>query len=191
MSEYLPDGTELTGTGWALQNPKDYIDVLKYIIPEAVAQSGVSSKDIIGIGLDFTSCTMLPVDENNVPLCLLVKNVSRPHAWVKLWKHHGAQKQADEINELLKKRGEIDNIQFGGKISSELLLPKILQIVEEDPELYDEAASFLEVGDWLTQILTNGRKRSGNLAGIRQCGRRKQDILQKISCCSCHPNWKI
>ena len=115
----------------------------------------------------------------------------KTHAWVKLWKHHGAQKQADEINELLKKRGEIDNIQFGGKISSELLLPKILQIVEEDPELYDEAASFLEVGDWLTQILTNGRKRSGNLAGIRQCGRRKQDILQKISCCSCHPNWKI
>ena len=54
----------------------------------------------------------------------IVKNVSRPHAWVKLWKHHGAQKQADEINELLKKRGEIDNIQFGGKISSELLLPK-------------------------------------------------------------------
>lgn len=186
MSEYLPDGTELTGTGWALQNPKDYIDVLKYIIPEAVAQSGVSSKDIIGIGLDFTSCTMLPVDENNVPLCLLVKNVSRPHAWVKLWKHHGAQKQADEINELLKKRGEIDNIQFGGKISSELLLPKILQIVEEDPELYDEAASFLEVGDWLTQILTNGRKRSGNLAGYKamwtpETGYPSKDFLLQLS----------
>lgn len=186
MSEYLPDGTELTGTGWALQNPKNYIDVLKYIIPEAVAQSGVSSKDIIGIGLDFTSCTMLPVDENNVPLCLLVKNVSRPHAWVKLWKHHGAQKQADEINELLKKRGEIDNIQFGGKISSELLLPKILQIVEEDPELYDEAASFLEVGDWLTQILTNGRKRSGNLAGYKamwtpETGYPSKDFLLQLS----------
>ena len=77
-SEYLPDGTELTGTGWALQNPKDYIDVLKYIIPEAVALSGVSSKDIIGIGLDFTSCTMLPVDENNVTKKKLVKNSFLP-----------------------------------------------------------------------------------------------------------------
>lgn len=115
MSEYLPDGTELTGTGWALQNPKDYIDVLKYIIPEAVAQSGVSSKDIIGIGLDFTSCTMLPVDENNVPLCLLVKNVSRPHAWVKLWKHHGAQKQADEINELLKREAKLTTFNLEEK----------------------------------------------------------------------------
>ena len=100
-------------------------------------------------------------------------------AWAK-------KKQADEINELLKKRGEIDNIQFGGKISSELLLPKILQIVEEDPELYDEAASFLEVGDWLTQILTNGRKRSGNLAGYKamwtpETGYPSKDFLLQLS----------
>lgn len=186
MSERLPDGTELIGTGWALQDPEDYIDVLKYIIPEAVSQSGVSPKDIIGIGLDFTSCTMLPVNKDNVPLCMIEKNISKPHAWVKLWKHHGAQEQADKINKLLEKRGEIDNIQFGGKISSELLLPKILQIVEEDPEIYDEASGFLEAGDWLTQILTGGRKRSGNLAGYKamwtpDTGYPSEDFLTELS----------
>lgn len=186
MSECLPDGTELTGTGWALQDPEDYIDVLKYIIPEVVAQSGISPKDIIGMGLDFTSCTMLPVDKDNVPLCMIEKNKSKPHAWVKLWKHHGAQEQADKINKLLEKRGEIDNIQFGGKISSELLLPKILQIVEEDPEIYDEADGFLEAGDWLTQILTGGRKRSGNLAGYKamwtpETGYPSEDFLVELS----------
>lgn len=186
MSECLPDGTKLNGTGWALQDPADYIDVLKFIIPEAIKQSGVSKEDIIGIGLDFTSCTMLPVNECNVPLCLVEKNVSRPHAWVKLWKHHGAQEQADKINDLLQKRGEIDNIQFGGKISSELLLPKILQIVEEDPYIYDEAAGFLEAADWLTQILTGSQKRSGNLAGYKamwtpETGYPSKDFLIELS----------
>ena len=129
---------------------------------------------------------MLPVNECNVPLCLVEKNVSRPHAWVKLWKHHGAQEQADKINDLLQKRGEIDNIQFGGKISSELLLPKILQIVEEDPYIYDEAAGFLEAADWLTQILTGSQKRSGNLAGSKamwtpETGYPSKDFLIEFS----------
>lgn len=167
MSEELPTGKKLSVGDWALEAPEDYIDVLVTTVTEAVKKAKVKKEDIIGIGLDFTSCTILPVDRDNRPLCQYEKFKDEPHAYVKLWKHHGAQHQADRITELLKKRGEINKPQYGGKISSELMLPKILQIVEEAPEVYQEADQILEAGDWLTQCMTGGRRRSADLAGYK------------------------
>lgn len=186
MDHSLPGGEKLSGADWALQYPQDYLDVLQEIVKKVV-DSGVAAKeDIIGIGIDFTSCTMLPVDENNDPLCGQERFKSEPHAYVKLWKHHGGQPQADRISALLEKRGEINNIQYGGKISSELLLPKILQIVEEAPEVYEVADQILEAGDWLAQKMTGSRKRSGNLAGYKamwtpQTGYPSKDFLKELS----------
>ena len=129
MSENLPTGAKISGGDWALEAPEDYIDVLITTVKDAVEKAKVSKRDIIGIGLDFTSCTILPVDEKNKPLCNSERFKNEPHAYVKLWKHHGAQPQTDKITRLLEKRGEINNAQYGGKISPELMLPKILQIV--------------------------------------------------------------
>lgn len=186
MDHQLPGGEVLTGADWALQYPQDYLDVLEETVHKVVENGGVDKEDIIGIGLDFTSCTMLPVDAANEPLCAQERFKSEPHAYVKLWKHHGGQPQADKISALLEKRGEINNIQFGGKISSELLLPKTLQIVEEAPQVYEAADQILEAGDWLTQRMTGGRKRSGNLAGYKamwtpETGYPSKDFLMELS----------
>lgn len=186
MDHALPGGDVLPAGDWALQYPGDYLDVLAVTVRDVVEKGGVEKDSIIGIGLDFTSCTMLPVDENNEPLCDQERFRKEPHAYVKLWKHHGAQAQADRISALLEKRGEINNIQYGGKISSELLLPKILQIVEEAPAVYEAADQLLEAGDWLTQRLTGGRKRSGNLAGYKamwtpETGYPAGDFLKELS----------
>lgn len=167
LNSVLPGGEALPAGEWALQVPQDYLDVLETVVPEAVKKSGIRSEDIIGLGIDFTSCTILPVDQHNEPLCMLDSFKSEPHAYVKLWKHHGAQKQADKINAVLEKRGEINQPQYGGKISSELMLPKILQIVEEAPEVYREADQILEAGDWLTHCLTDSNMRSADMAGYK------------------------
>lgn len=186
MSENLPTGAKISGGDWALEAPEDYIDVLITIVKDAVEKAKVSKRDIIGIGLDFTSCTILPVDEKNKPLCNSERFKNEPHAYVKLWKHHGAQPQTDKITRLLEKRGEINNAQYGGKISPELMLPKILQIVEEAPEVYKAADQILEAGDWLTQCMTGSKKRAADLAGYKamwnqEKGYPPKDLLEELN----------
>ncbi len=162
----LPCGVRLGGD-WALEHPQDYLDVLKETVPAAVRQAEVSPEDVIGLAIDFTASTILPIDQDGTPLCLLPEFEDRPHAYVKLWKHHAAQPEADEINDLLTRRGEIDLPRYGGKISSELMLPKALQILREDPEIYERADQILEAGDWLTFLLTGSRRRSASMAGYK------------------------
>jgi ribulose kinase len=91
---------------WALQVPSDYIDVLRNAVPEAIRSSGADRDEVIGIATDFTACTMVPTTEDGIPLCELPQFAGRPHSYVKLWKHHAAQGQADRINDLAAKRGE-------------------------------------------------------------------------------------
>src|SRR5688572_29601043 len=87
IDEMLP-GTNITlEPDWALQDPNDYIEVFKHAVPAVIGESGVDPRDVIGIGIDFTACTMLPTTSNGTPLCFLPEYRYRPHAWVKLWKH--------------------------------------------------------------------------------------------------------
>lgn len=186
MSEELPTGTKLPAGDWALEAPEDYIDVLISTVTDAVEKSDVAKEDIIGMGMDVTSCTILPIDKDNNPLCSQEKFKDEPHAYVKLWKHHGAQPQADKITELLEKRGEINKSQYGGKISSELMLPKIMQIAEEAPEVYREADQILEAGDWLTQCMTGSKRRSADLAGYKamwnsETGYPPKELLEELN----------
>ena len=81
----------------ALQHPQDYLDALHHTFNELITETNVNIDDIVGLGIDFTSCTVLPVTEDGTPLCFLDKYKNNPHAYVKLWKHHAAQKEADEI----------------------------------------------------------------------------------------------
>jgi L-ribulokinase len=163
----------LPGTGqrlphdWALQVPSDYIDVLKDAVPKAVAASGVSADDVVGIGTDFTACTVLPTLADGTPLCGLPEWRDRPHAYVKLWKHHAAQPQADRVNALAHERGEPWIARYGGRLSSEWELAKGLQLLEEDPEVYAATERWVEAADWIIWQLCGTYVRNVCTAGYK------------------------
>ncbi len=152
---------------WALQDPKDYIDALKETIPAVIRQSGVTPADVIGIGIDFTACTMLPTLKDGTPLCFLPQFRNRPHAWTKLWKHHAAQPEANALNEIAREKGFTFLDRYGGKISSEWFFPKVWQILNEDPEIYHAAERFIEAADWVVWQLTGEEKRNSCTAGYK------------------------
>src|SRR6187455_2812903 len=119
IDETLPESGLRLEPGWALQDPKDYIEVFKNAIPAVLKESGVNSQNVIGLGVDFTASTMLPTKAHGTPLCFLSEWRSNPHAWVKLWKHHAAQPEADRINETARTMEQKWLERYGGKISSE------------------------------------------------------------------------
>ncbi|MBE6828937.1 MAG: ribulokinase [Ruminococcaceae bacterium] len=172
MDKTLSDGTVL-GHDWALQDPQDYIEVLTHTIPEVLRLSGVSNGDVVGIGTDFTACTVLPVLADGTPLCSLPKYRNRPHAYVKLWKHHAAQDKANLLNETAAARGEAWLKNYGGKISSEWAIPKIMQIADEDPELYDAMDRFIEAADWIIWQLCGKETRNSCTAGYKEIWNKK------------------
>lgn len=167
MDEQLPCGVKL-GTDWALQHPQDYLDVLAHTIPEVLRKSGVSADDVIGIGTDFTACTLLPTKRDGTPLCFLPEYEREPHAYVKLWKHHAAQDKANRLNEIAAARGEAWLQNYGGKISSEWAIPKIWQVLDEAPEIYAAADRFIEAADWIIWQLCGQETRNSCTAGYKE-----------------------
>ena len=152
---------------WALQVPSDYIDVLKTAVPAAVRNAGIDPGQVIGIGTDFTACTMVPTLADGTPLNELAEYADRPHAYVKLWKHHAAQPQADRINRLAAARDESWLARYGGLISSEWEFAKGLQLLEEDPELYTRMEHWVEAADWIVWQLTGTYVRNACTAGYK------------------------
>jgi L-ribulokinase len=152
---------------WALQDPQDYIRTFQNAVPAVLQQSGVDPADVIGIGIDFTACTMLPVRKDGVPLCMLPEFREQPHAWVKLWKHHAAQPEADHINETARRMGQPWLERYGGKISSEWFFSKVLQILNEAPHIYQAADRMLEAADWVVWQLTGVETRNSCTAGYK------------------------
>ncbi|MET7733907.1 ribulokinase [Streptomyces sp. NPDC005402] len=166
LDRELPDGTRLP-PDWALQVPSDYIDVLRTAVPEALARSGVRPEQVIGIGTDFTACTMVPTLADGTPLCELPEYTARPHAYVKLWRHHAAQGQADRINASAEERKEPWLPRYGGKISSEWEFAKALQLLEEDPEIYGRMERWVEAADWIVWRLSGTYVRNACTAGYK------------------------
>ena len=152
---------------WALQVPHDYVDVLQNAVPAAVRESGIDPDDVIGIGTDFTACTVLPVLDDGTPLCEVPELATRPHAYVKLWKHHAAQAHADRINTLAAERGEPWLGRYGGRISSEWEFAKGLQLLEEDPEIYQRTVHWIEAADWIVWQLSGVYVRNACTAGYK------------------------
>jgi L-ribulokinase len=163
----LPGTGARLGHDWALQHPGDYLAGIERAVPAALKAAGVDADAIVGIGVDFTSSTVLPVDASGRPLCLDPRWAARPHAWVKLWKHHASQPQADRINALATQRGDAFLADYGGRTSSEWLVAKALQTLEEDPDVYAAAARFVEAGDWLVSALTGALVRNSCGAGYK------------------------
>ncbi|HBE79320.1 MAG TPA: ribulokinase [Firmicutes bacterium] len=166
MENELPSGKKL-GADWAIQVGYDYYMMLVAAVKDLIKESRVDPILIIGIGIDTTSCTILPLDDQFEPLNEQNAFKDNPHAYVKMWKHHAAQGQAN----LLTKMAEKENMSFlkryGGKISSEWMLPKIMQVLDEAPEVYDAAARFMEVGDWLVYKLTDNLVKSNVMTGYK------------------------
>ncbi|MDQ0900778.1 ribulokinase [Paenibacillus sp. V4I7] len=167
MDEFLPSNGMKLKPEWALQHPNDYLEVLRTSVPAVIKASGIDRSQVIGVGIDFTACTMLPVDTEFQPLCLKDAWKERPHAWLKLWKHHAAQEEATAINKLAEAREERWLQRYGGKLSSEWMLAKSLQILKEDPEVYTEADLFVEAADWIVAQMTGQLKRNSCTAGYK------------------------
>ena len=163
----LPESGETLPTDWALQDPDDWRAVVDTGVPQVLATAGVDGHDVIGIGIDFTCCTVLPVTVDGTPLCTLDRWRSRPHAWPKLWKHHAAQPVADRLNAVARDRGESFLDLYGGRISSEWYYPKLIELWLEDRQVYDAAGGFIEACDWIVWQLTGNERRATCSAGYK------------------------
>ncbi len=167
IDERLPGSTNRLPPDWALQNPADWLTGLERTIAAVLAQSRIDPSTVAGIGLDFTSCTVLPARADGTPLCEIPAFRGERHAWPKLWKHHGAQAQADRVTAHAAARGEKWLARYGGRISSEWLLPKALEIAEEAADLFEAADRFVEGADWVVWRLTDTLARNACAAGYK------------------------
>ncbi len=164
MDKCLPSGKVLPAD-WALQHPQDYLDVLDHVLPALASK--VNPEDIIGIGLDCTASTVLPLYADGTPLCFSETFEDRPHAYVMMWKHHGAQGQARRMTELAHRRGESWISHYGDIVNAEWYFPKLLQVLEEAPEVYHAMAHYAEAVDWLVWQLTGSYTRSCGCLGYK------------------------
>ena len=153
----------------ALQDPADYLEVFYRGIPAALAAGKVRAEDVIGIGVDFTACTVLPVTADGTPLCQLDTFRDHAHAWVKLWKHHSAQPIADRLNEVAIERHEPFLARYGGRLSSEWYFPKLIEIWRDDRGVYEAMDAFVEATDWVVWQLTGALVRASCTAGYKAC----------------------
>lgn len=166
LEKRLPTG-ETLGTDWSLQHPMDYLEVVQHSVRAVLEKSAICADHIIGLGIDFTSCTMLPVDEYLQPLMMNPLLGNNPHSWVKLWKHHAAYEEARELNRIAIERKEKFLPRYGGSVSPEWMVPKIWQVLKEAPEIYERADRFMEAADWVVMQLTGKDVRSSCTVGYK------------------------
>ena len=135
---------------WFLQDPDDWIESMCAVTARLLGDSGINPEDVAGVGTDFTSCTMVPVYRDGLPICKDPGLRDCPNAWPKLWKHHGAQKYAEEIENYARKHTTWLKEYFGNSVSSEWMFPKIMQVARENPEIYRKTDLFMEAVDWIS-----------------------------------------
>ncbi|WP_404340720.1 ribulokinase [Staphylococcus equorum] len=160
------DGQKLPQS-YALQNANDYMEVIEEGIPAILAKTQIAPNEIVGIGIDFTSSTVVFVDGNMEPIHNKEGFKDNPHAYVKLWKHHGAQ---DEADVLFKTALEEKNRWlgfYGFNVSSEWMIPKIMEVNNKAPEVIAESAYIMEAGDWIVNRLTDQNVRSNCGLGFK------------------------
>jgi L-ribulokinase len=163
----LPSSRQPLPPDWALQDPEDWRTALSTAVADAMRDAGADPAAVVGIGTDFTACTVLPVLRDGTPLCEVPELRDRPHAWPKLWKHHSAQPQADRITDLAHARHEEWIARYGGRISSEWEFAKALQLLEEDPDTYQRTERWIEAADWIIWQLCGTETRNACTAGYK------------------------
>lgn len=184
MDRQLPDGTVLPAM-FALQHPRDYLDGLQALCTQILTK--IPKEEILGIGIDFTTSTVLPVDEKGRPLCFFAEFAGQPHAYAKLWKHHGPVKQAEKMNRLAKEQKSPWLEGCGGTVSSEWLFPKILETLEEAPAVFERTDRFYEAADWLILMLTGRETHNPCMAALKGCWSEKLGYPEDTYFTSVHP----
>jgi L-ribulokinase len=167
IDRVLPGTSHSLPPDWSLQDPGDYLTVLHRGVPAVLRRAGVDGNAVVGIGIDFTSCTVLPTTADGTPLCQLDRFAGHPHAWPKLWKHHAAQPWADRLTAVAESRREPFLARYGGRISSEWYFPKLFEVYFEDQEVYEGMAHFVEATDWIVWQLTGTLARNSCTAGYK------------------------
>ncbi|MBR5782973.1 MAG: ribulokinase [Clostridia bacterium] len=152
IMSHLPDGTPLPPAS-AYAHPEDYIEGMQKIIRQ-MTQEMPPEGEVVSLGIDSATSSVIPLSANGAPLCFLPEFKDHAHAYIKLWKHHTPTLQAARLQQAALRRGERFLSDCGNMVSVESFFPKVLETFEEDREVYDAAALFLEVGEWLTLVLT-------------------------------------
>src|SRR5699024_4546025 len=129
--------------------------------------ASINRNDIIGLGIDFTSSTMVVTDDNFTPLSWKEKFYKNPHAYVKLWKHHGANNEAEQMLETARSNRSRWLGNYGYNVSSEWMIPKVLELLNHAPDIVKEATYIMEAGDWVVSKLINENVRSNCSRGFK------------------------
>ena len=161
---FAPNALEKTAS---LEHPQDFLDALSFTVRDVVAKAGISVNEVCGLGLDFTSCSTLPLTADGTPLCFLPEFSKNPQAYVKLWNSYTALEEAEIITETAKAVNAPWLALFGGKVSAEWLFPKLYEILRKAPDVYTQTAHYMEAGDWLIWLLTGNRIASASFAGFK------------------------
>jgi L-ribulokinase len=156
ITESLPASSTPLPTDYALQHPQDWLDSAASAVRAAMRRAKLGADEVDSIGVDFTSCTMLPALRDGTPLCQLKSYARTALAWPRLWKHHAAKHQTDLINEIARRRQEGFLADYGGTIGLEWFFPKVLETLEEAPSIFEAAEVWLEAGDWFVWQLVGG-----------------------------------
>ena len=150
-----------------LQHPMDYLEILSETIPAVIAEAGVDAADVIGIGIDFATSAILPVMSDGTPLCFFKEFAENPHAYVKLPKHRPAEEITEKLISCAEKRGEAFLAGFKGMIDGSWMLPKVMELVTEAPEVYETCDCIIEAADWIVWQLTGNQSRNSCMAAWR------------------------
>lgn len=158
----------------ARQNPADYLtgaeNTIKAALAQAQATEGFSPSQVIGIGVDTTGSTPLPVDANGIPLAFDAKFADNPNALAWLWKDHTSIAEAAEITSLAAKIRPEYLAKCGGTYSSEWYFSKVLHCLRVDEAVFDAAYTWVECADWIPAMLTGTQAPDQLVAGICAAG---------------------
>ncbi len=143
----------------ARQNPANYLEGIEVTVRQAMAKAAKSSNafepdKVIGIGVDTTGSTPLPVTKNGTPLSTLPEFADNPNAHAWLWKDHTGHAEAAEITALAQKNHPEYLAKCGGTYSSEWFFSKILHCLRSDPKVFDAAYTWVECADFIPAVLT-------------------------------------
>ena len=163
----LPDTEIELEEGWALQNPKDYINALKRTVPKLIQDSQIDPDQIIGIGTAFVGSTLIPTTADGTPLALIEEYAKDPHAWPKHIHHKAADEKAQRLSQLASDRFETFLERYGGKLDPEWFFPKVWEIYDDSSSIYNAADRLIEASDWIVWQLTGVETRNICAAGYK------------------------
>jgi L-ribulokinase len=159
----------------ARQHPADYLKGGEIVIKRALSQAkrGIkrfSPDQVIGIGVDTTGSTPLPVDEEGQPLAFQRKFARDPAAMAWLWKDHTGVAEAEEITALAERLRPHYLAKCGGTYSSEWFFSKVLHCIRTSPKVFDAAYTWVEIADWIPAALTDTLSPDNLTVGVCAAG---------------------